>query len=64
MEVLKMGFEKVDGMLEQGVEDTHKYRDAEKKRSDEKGFGEISGKKCGAGGAEGAGSTRGGKLDR
>ena len=32
MEVLKTGFEKVAGIIEQGVEDTHEYQDVEKKR--------------------------------
>ena len=32
MEVLKTRFEKVAGMIEQGVEDTHEYREVEKKR--------------------------------
>ena len=32
IEVLKTGFEKVAGMIEQGVEDTHKYQEAEKKK--------------------------------
>ena len=36
IEVLKTGFEKVAGMIEQGVEDTHKYQEAEKKKKKKK----------------------------